>query len=238
MKRHYSVNTEGKQGQPNNRSTAAHRLSKQAKLGSLKASLISSLAFIGICILCCTLDCSAVVLTNGNWVTLKGTNSAAQKELAGRVVKDEIRDFEIRDSAGNLLFKGQIQDRIVKSRMTGKLHFIQRIRNTKGGLPGAVIKVTRKGFRGYSTDVNYRTDGLGNIGPTGATRDGTGDEVAFIFSIGKMDHPEWIESAVPSGSDSKFFHVVTNATNYNRKGVTTIYAGGGKVDLISYSPIP
>lgn len=196
------------------------------------------IAFIGIAFLSLISDSWAVLLNKASWVSLKGTTLAARKELAGRVLKDNIMDFEIRGADGNLVFKGKLQDRVVKSKTTGKLHFYLYIRNTQSGLPGAILTVHRKDFANFRTDVDYRLDGLGDIGPVGAIRSGNaGEEITFVFSPGKAEHPEWGDKPVHSGSESKFFFVITDATQYNHNGMTTIYAGNGSVKLVTFAPI-
>ena len=39
------------------------------------------------------------------------------------MLRDELIDFEIRDAAGELVFRGRLQDRVVRSDVTGTLSF-------------------------------------------------------------------------------------------------------------------
>lgn len=176
----------------------------------------------------------AKVLASGSSVTLTGTTAAATPELAGVVLEDKLLDFAIRNSAGAVIFKGKLQDRVVRSKKTGRLHFYHYIRNTTPGLPGAIASVSRAKFDKFRTDVDFRLDGLGSIGPVGAVRSGDGNLVQFIFA----GHPGWGDRPVRSGSESRFFYAATDATKYARSGQTIIYAtDGSRVGLTTYAPI-
>ena len=111
---------------------------------------------VGIAFLILISGSWAVPFNEGNRVSLNGTKSSARKELRGVVREDNLIDFEIRDGGGSLVFKGRLQDRVVKSYTTGKLHFYHYIRNTQPGLPGEIIKVSRNGFANFQTDLDYR----------------------------------------------------------------------------------
>lgn len=174
----------------------------------------------------------------GSWVTLKGTTVAAVPTLRGKVLKDRLVEFEIRDRSNNLVFKGKLQDRVVKSTKTGKLCFYHFIRETQSGLPGSIASVRRTNFAGFTTDLEFSLDGLGNIGPTGANRNTGGDMVNFIFTPGKAEHPEWLDRPIHSGEESRLFYVDTDATAYELNGTTTIYGVDGSKTVIStFSPM-
>jgi hypothetical protein len=89
----------------------------------------------------------AVPLPPGsNNVFLPGTNPAAEPALAGLVLRDEIRPFQIVTGGGALLFRGEVQHRIVRSNVTGTLYFSWRIINTQAGLNGIIGRVEVEPF--------------------------------------------------------------------------------------------
>ena len=172
----------------------------------------------------------ATPLGKGRTVSLKGTTAAAVPELAGVVLRDKLIDFEIRNAAGDLIFKGRLQDRVVKSKASGVLSFSLFIRDTQGDLPGVITSVTRGNFANFSTDVEFRVDGLGHIGPKEAERNAEGEEITFHFDEGRLH----------AGNDSRFFFILTEATEYAPELGTTVLrtADGSSVRLATSVPRP
>lgn len=142
---------------------------------------------------------AAVPLPPLGVVPLAGTTAAARPELAGVVQADPLRPFEITDAGGNVVFSGNIQDRVVRSDVTGTLTFEPRLRELDDHQSGYVIvALVTSGFAGFTTDVDFRLDGLGNIGPSSASR--LFDEVAYDF-----------DSSPLTGADTSYF--ITNLTD-------------------------
>jgi hypothetical protein len=169
----------------------------------------------------------AVFLPPSFWVGLSGTTYAARPELGGVVLQDNLIPFTITDSAGNPRFQGVVQDRVVQSTLTGELHFYFYIRNTTPNLPCRIVRAARTGFGVGLTDVDYRLDGLGTVGPPLAHRTGTGDEVDFFFGPG-----------IPAGLDSKFVFVITRAQNFGPGGTLKLTTNdGSSVTLNVAAPI-
>ncbi len=132
---------------------------------------------------------------------VRGTTAADRPELAGGVLRDELIDFEIRNAAGKVVFAGQVQDRVARSKQRETLSFEFRIRNTNPDLPGRITEVRREGFEGWTTDVDYRVDGLGAIGPNSVNRDKKGATVGFSFG----------KNPVTAAAESRFCFVLTDA---------------------------
>ena len=153
----------------------------------------------------------ATPLDKGKTVSLYGTTVAARPELAGVVLRDELIEFEIHNAAGDLIFKGTLQDRVTKSKVSGTLSFDFFIRDTRQDLPGVITSATRGDFANFSADVEFRRDGLGHLGPKKADRDADGANIIFHF-------PEGLHA----GNDSRFFFILTNATEYAPGQGTTI----------------
>jgi hypothetical protein len=172
----------------------------------------------------------ATPLGKGQTVSLEGTTTAERPELAGVVLRDKLIDFEIRDAAGNLIFKGRLQDRVVRSKVSGALSFYLFIRDTRQDLPGVIATVTRGNFANFSTDVEFSVDGLGHIGPKEADRNADGGDITFHFEEGRLH----------AGNDSRFFFILTEATEYAPELGTTILrtADGSSVRLATSVPRP
>src|SRR5262249_32485997 len=81
----------------------------------------------------------AVFLPPGGCVWLFGTTAATRPELVGVALQDNLIPFTIVDGVGNPCFAGMVQDTVVKSNLTGALHFYFRIRDTDPSLPGSIV---------------------------------------------------------------------------------------------------
>ncbi|MEW6251278.1 MAG: hypothetical protein AB1716_11570, partial [Planctomycetota bacterium] len=174
------------------------------------------------------LPAEAIVLPPGGVVPLMGTTAAIRPELAGLVIYDELIDFEIRDGAV-LLYRGTLQNRVVRSDLSGNLHFYYYIRDTEPGLNGYIRYVRTTRFPGVLTDVDYRLDGLGTVGPDLARRSpAPGTLVEFEFS-----------GLLPAGQESRFFFIITDVKEFVTGGETTLYLHTGqRVTLPTVMPAP
>jgi hypothetical protein len=175
----------------------------------------------------------AVPLPLGAITPLSGTTSAARPELAGLVLEDQLIPFTITDSDGNVLYQGTIQNRVVLSQRHQTLAFYFAIRHTDPSFRGSIVGVSRTGFREgttiFSTDVDFRLDGLGSIGPAGASRNGGGDQIDFAFA----------NNPVTAGAESRFVFVLTHATKYDAVGTLTLYTedGSSSGPLTVFAPV-
>jgi hypothetical protein len=170
----------------------------------------------------------AVVVVPGGCVGLAGTTLAARPELAGVSLLDNLIPFTIFDSAGNPCYRGVVQDSVLKSNVTGTLHFYFRIRDTDPNMPCCIVQVARTDFTNQVTDVDYRIDGLGTIGSPLACRSAVGDEVDFYF-----------DPCIPAGSDSLYHFVITRATAFDPTGgsLTITTDTGDSVTLTVAGPL-
>ena len=157
----------------------------------------------------------AVNLPPGGSVALPGSN------VGGTVIHDELIDFEIRGPAGVLLYKGKLQDRVFRM-ASGKLAFSHYIRDTVAGLNGRVVRLSRIGFAGFTTDVDFDPTGLGTVAPTDATRSADGSLVAFEFT-----------DPLASGAGSEWARTGTDADFFALGGATTIALSTGYSVTIS-----
>ena len=165
----------------------------------------------------------AVMLLPNTSVDLFGTTSAARPELAGTVIKDELTNFTGLDALGNILYTGTLQVRIVREDVSGTLDFYYRIRPNDANSLDAIMRTTHTNFDGWTTDVDYRIDGLGSVGPSSATRNVSGSTVGFNFGLG-----------LQPGDESLFYFIKTTATHYTLG--STVLIDGGIASVQSYAP--
>ncbi len=172
----------------------------------------------------------AVSLVPGDFSFLSGTTAAARPELAGPIIADTLRPFSI-DIGGGLLITGTLQDRVVRSTLDGTLDFYFRIINDATS-NGAIILAGRNDFGSWTTDVDWRSDGLGVDGPSFGFRNPSGTEMQFGFS----------PAAIDPGEDSRFFFIKTNATQFSAEGsayltgLPALGTKGASTVLTSYQP--
>ena len=176
---------------------------------------------------------ASVLLPDGAvGVPLPGTTAAAEPDLAGTVLHDELIPFVIRDAAGNTLFGGVLQNRAVRSR-TQLVHFYYRIRDTAPGLPGRIVRVDTVDFPG-TIYVDYRIDGLGTVAPREAGR--AGERVKFFFA-GRPTVVAPAPLGLLAGTESRFFFVKGVYYSFGPGGSTTlVLAAGQQVTLSTVRP--
>jgi hypothetical protein len=75
------------------------------------------------------------------------------------------------------------------------------------------------GYAGWDTDVGYRTDGLGDDGPSSVSRSVDGDLLTFRY-----DDTLFIDGLAPGVQEESLFpYIVTDAPNYEFTGTMTIF---------------
>jgi hypothetical protein len=112
----------------------------------------------------------------------------------------------------------------------GTLDFYYQYVNGAGSDP--INRITMNSFRGFTTDVGYRTTAIGpfvagTVEPDEANRSFSGSVVGFDF-----DPPV----AIPSGATSRVLVVRTNATDF-RNGWTSVI-NGGATTVAAFAPVP
>ena len=179
---------------------------QHGRCGRLRAALITAI------IVSTALPSAAVPLPPGGSTPLAGIPGAP-----GVVVTDALRPFEIRNSSGQVLLSGNVQDRVVRLEATGDLSFRPRIRDLVVTAPGAgyyILELKVTGYGDTTIDVAWWSDALGNVAPSNASRDLTGDEVSFLYPSGALVPP----------SSSRFSLLETDAPAFRFAGRITITA--------------
>lgn len=142
----------------------------------------------------------AVPLAPGGNTALTGTTVGVDPDLAGIVQEDPLTPFDMG------AFDGVLQGRVTLSDNLGTMIFSPRMRdyNVYDAFGWVLTGIDVKGFAGWSTDVDYRIDGLGDIGPGSVMRSGDGDVLMFDFS----------GNPVPDGNETLFLSILTDAPAY------------------------
>jgi hypothetical protein len=131
-----------------------------------------------------------------------------------------------------LFARFEVQNRVVESAVDGTMVFMPRIlfgaNVTTGNL--LVDRVEMFGFGDFSIDASYRTDGLGDRGPTFASRSADGETLDFTFGF-----PLVINSLVGGVlEESYFFALKSDATAFENTGRISIFARAEGDDFNTY----
>jgi hypothetical protein len=127
---------------------------------------------------------------------------------------------------------GRVQNRVTRQ-VDGSLNFLPRIRDTFN-IDGGTFGITGfqlEGFGNFDVDVEYRTDGSGDKGPTSVSRSNSGDLMTFRY-----DDPLFIDAIAPSFQQESYFpSIATEAEHFDLSGSMTIF---GQLFLIDFGTPP
>lgn len=186
-----------------------------AKQVSIKQCMHIGLGALCTLLTLATSDAFAISLMPGREISPTGTTVSAHPELAGTNVADVTRRFSIPDGLGGFV-TGYLQDIVYRSKETGTLIFSQRVvLDITSSRSRSIAEWERNSMTQVTTDVDYRTDGEGNIGASSVQRSNTGSNVRF-----KMPR------LIARGQSTRFHGILTNATNYAATGRTTLRGPG------------
>jgi len=154
----------------------------------------------------------AGILAAGN-NSLGGTTSALEPQLAGTVVQDI--DTAVSFAAGGGTFNANVQSRVVLAD-DGTYDFSWRIHDTSFDgvtVAPAALGAFRLGAFGESIvglNGNYRTDGVGAVGP----------DIARVFTGALDGYVNFIfNQGLAAGTDSYFMFLDTSATHYAKTAI-------------------
>lgn len=199
---------------------------------------IKMILLAGLCAI--AISSQAALLTAGNTVATPGTTVAAQPELAGTVILDELLTDTVFTSDNNVAFLGaQIQNRVVRSRDTGQLIFMPRfVMPFNITLFDYVVdSIEIFGFSDFTLDVNYRTDGLGDKGPQQASRSLDGETIRLDYFS-----PLFVGNLVGEPQQESLFHsIYSDATEFSLDGRLLVnlrhFSDPGQSYTLSYANI-
>lgn len=168
-------------------------------------------------------------LSPGGVIFPTGTTSAADPDLAGTVINDDLIDVNL--GSGFFIASYNVQNRVVRSTNLGSLIFAPRIRdplNLGFSERFEIVAFRLTGFAGATlTDVDFRTDGLGDKGPSSVSRSNDGDLLTFRY-----EDPLQNDSFDPPGvRDTSYFpSIKTTATKFRKIGTMTILGRRAEAD--------
>lgn len=149
----------------------------------------------------------AVILPPGATLGLPGTTVAADPDLAGVVVVDDLVPFSFAANGGKIA--GNVQVRVVRSSIDSTLDFYWRVFNNAES--SGVIGSFRIGdFFSGLYDANWRIDGLGDVAPISATRFAGAFDSFVNFNFGNLLAP---------GHSSRFLLLDTSATDFAHNAI-------------------
>jgi hypothetical protein len=155
-------------------------------------------------------------LAPGATVALGGTTYAEDPSLAGTIEDEAALHFACGDQDGEL--KGTLQARVVRNK-AGTLDFYYRVINDPAselsiGILGALREPQPMPWLNGAVLVEYRLDGVGDVGPTTAHRSSDGRDIDFVF-----------EEGIAPGDASLFLLVRPSAQGYAADGEVDVTDG-------------
>ena len=164
----------------------------------------------------------ASILLPGGLVFPTGDTSVTAPNSNGTVQNDNLIPFAFSFPISPIfIVGGDVQNRVVLSDNLNTMVFGPRIRDTSNNT-FADFEITAfqlDGYAGWETDVGYRTDGLGDDGPTSISRSADGDLLTFRY-----DDPLFIANIFPGLQEESLFpFIITDALSYSLTGSMTIF---------------
>jgi hypothetical protein len=162
----------------------------------------------------------AAVLLPGNVIFPAGDTSATAPNSNGVVQNDNLIPFSIPITTFTSV-GGNVQNRVVLSNNLNTMVFGPRIRDTFNIATAGfeIIGFRLDGYAGWDTDVGYRTDGLGDKGPSSVSRSADGDLLTFRY-----EDPLFIAGIAPGLQEESLFpYIITDAPSYSLIGSMTIF---------------
>ncbi len=149
---------------------------------------------------------NAVVLSPG-YNTLMGTTSAAEPNLAGTVIVDDMVGFSFNAYDG--IVSGTVQVRIVEA-IDNTLDFYWRVLNDANSA-GSIGSFRIGEFFTSVYNADYRTDGVGDLAP----------DSAYLFDgpFQGFVNVSFANGGLQAGQSSNFFFLDTDATAYAKTGI-------------------
>lgn len=174
----------------------------------------------------------AVTLVPDNFVPLPGTTSAAEPQLAGLVLEDDVLPFSFAAYGGTV--SGTVQSRVVRSTLDGTLDFYWRVKNDANSA-GAIQDLRLGDFIAPEYNANWRIDGLGDQGPAMAMLFGAPHAPGFVnFRFFERSDTEKGAGLEP-GESSNFILMDTSAKLYGKTAVYDLTRFGQSTISPSYA---
>jgi hypothetical protein len=157
----------------------------------------------------------ATTLTPYTSTPLSGTTVFAEPQLAGTIIVDEHQAFSYSADAGEV--KGDVQIRIIRSSVDDTLDFSWLITNYSTSA-GYIDNFYLRDFISPEYNANYRTDGMGDIGPSSAYLNAARYEGYVYFNF---------DTSLAPNKSSMFFFLDTSAKYYAKTAEFDVRSDGG-----------
>lgn len=153
-------------------------------------------------------------LPPGESIFTNGTTFAACPEVGGTILRDQSIPFEVRgNDPGTVLLTGILQDRVIQN-SDGNIVFSSRVRDLVSPNGAAWIsRINYHGFQGLTIGANYRTDGLGEIGPRLMLRSSDGDRLTANHAADFITPPD----------EQRFVNFVSTESEFGLGGKVEIF---------------
>ena len=187
-----------------------------------KTILSAALTFLATPILAAPLPPGAVIFPTG-------TTFAADNDQGGTVINDNL--IPVTFGGPLLIARYNVQNRVVRSTNLGSLIFSPRIRDPFNNGFASRFEIVAFRLTGFAdamlTDVDFRTDGLGDKGPSSVSRSADGNVLTFRYS-----DPLINDAFDPPGvRDTSYFPAIkTTATHFSLTGSMTILGRSAGAD--------
>lgn len=176
----------------------------------------------GLFLAVCTSQTLAIPLLPGDSALLNGTTALINPGLNGTVINDDIAGYlSIHPESPHFVFGHQYQNRVVRSDETGTVVIAPRLRDPFNvtGDKALIDSFSIDGYAGWEVEVNYRTDGEGDRGPTSVNRSDDGDVLTFNFGF-----PLIIGNLLGMAQEESFFiNILTDATEFTTTGTASMF---------------
>ncbi len=185
-------------------------------MNALKTGLMATVTSLAL-----SATALAAPLLPGGIVFPAGDTSVTAPDTGGLVLNDNLIPFTFEITQFTIV-GGNVQNRVVESNTLSTMVFGPRIRDTFNIAFANGFEITAfslDGYAGWDTDVGYRTDGLGDDGPSSVSRSVDGDLLTFRY-----DNTLFIDGLAPGVQEESLFpYIVTDAPNYELTGTMTIF---------------
>lgn len=147
------------------------------------------------------------------------------------VINDNLIDFTMDPDPGTPLtvVGGALQNRVTENDR-GTLNFAPRIRDTFNieANDFAIVAMQLTGFGSFDLDADFRTDGLGDLGPTSYSRSADGDLITMRYTDPTAPGPNvgglLVQHIAPGLQETSLFpSLVSDATAFELTGRATIF---------------
>lgn len=179
----------------------------------------SSYAFL---ILMFSFTSNAALISPGGSISVPATDIATTPELAGAVINDNNININLFDDLPLFTSNYTYSNRVIRSDTNAATIIAPQLTwlNNITPFDFFIDQILLDGYFGVQTDIFYRTDAVGDRGPTNVERSLNGDQLLFTFGFplfnGNLNQE--------AHQDSLPINILTDANAFELTGTATIFA--------------